>query len=325
MNKIAIIGGSGFIGTRLIESLDENSCINLDKQNSLKFPNITKICDICDKDFIHKFPDNIETVVLLAAEHQDNISSKSLYYKVNVEGTKNVIEAMEKAKVKNIIFTSSVSLYGLSKKNSNENDAVAPFDDYGKSKYEAEKILHHWYLKDKNNRSLTIIRPAVIFGEGNKGNVYNLLKQIVSKRFVMIGDGSNKKSMAYVENIAAFIKFHTSNVNPQFQVLNYVDNPDYSMNELVNKIKRNLNIKTSSFHLPCWVGLFVGYFFDCLSKITGKKYPISSIRIKKFCSATQFDATKAYSTGFRAPYTLEEGLDRTIQYESKRFNKKYNV
>ena len=57
MNKIAIIGGSGFIGTRLIECLDKESCLNLDKQNSSRFPEITKKYDICDRGFIYKFPD----------------------------------------------------------------------------------------------------------------------------------------------------------------------------------------------------------------------------------------------------------------------------
>ena len=322
MNKVAIIGGSGFVGTRLIENLDNNYCFNIDKRNSQKFPNLTKICDIRCRDLVDNFPSNIDTVVLLAAEHRDDVSPTSLYYSVNVQGTINVIKSMEINKIKNIIFTSSVAVYGLNKENPDESHIVDPFNHYGKSKYQAEKVLHDWYTKEPENRSVTIIRPTVIFGEGNRGNVYNLLKQIVSGKFLMIGKGTNKKSMAYVSNVAEFIKYHIDNMKPQYQVLNYVDKPDYSMNELVNQIEKSLDIEIPSFHLPFWMGIFGGKCFDLISKITGKYYSVSSIRIKKFCATTQFDAKKAHSTGFKAPYTLDEGLHKTLQYEFDNSEKK---
>lgn len=67
--------------------------------------------------------------------------------------------------------------------------------------------------------------------------------------------------------------------------------------------------------MPYWLGIPVGYGFDILSKLTGKKFSVSSVRVKKFCATTQFDATLAHSSGFNAPYTLSEGLHRTLQYE----------
>ena len=134
---------------------------------------------------------NTKTVVLLAAEHRDDVAPTSLYYDVNVQGTKNVLAAMDKAGVKNIIFTSSVAVYGLNKKNPNEEHAADPFNHYGKSKWQAEEVLREWYRKDAETKSLTIIRPTVIFGERNRGNVYNLLKQIASGNFLMVGKGTN--------------------------------------------------------------------------------------------------------------------------------------
>lgn len=52
-----------------------------------------------------------------------------------------------------------------------------------------------------------------------------------------------------------------------------------------------------------------------LSKVTGKKMTVSSVRVKKFCATTEFDATKAHTCGFKAPYTLDEGLARTLEFE----------
>lgn len=256
-----------------------------------------------------------ETVVLLAAEHRDDVSPTSLYYDVNVQGTKNVLAAMDKNNVKSIIFTSSVAIYGLNKENPDEGHPHDPFNHYGKSKWQAEEVLREWYEKAPEERSLTIIRPTVIFGERNRGNVYNLLRQISSGKFAMIGSGNNYKSMAYVGNVVEFIKYRLQNETVGYQVYNYIDKPDLSMNQLISEVEKSLNKKVPSIHLPYAVGIMGGLCFDLLSKVTGKKYTISSVRVKKFCATTQFDATKVHSSGFIAPYSLSQGLDRTLQYE----------
>ena len=131
----------------------------------------------------------------------------------------------------------------------------------------------------------------------------------------MIGRGENRKSMAYVGNVAAFIKFCLETKKPGLRVLNYTDQPDLTMNELVLQAEESLNRKLPSLRLPYWLGMTGGLCFDILSRITGKKFPISSIRIKKFCATTQFDASLAHSIGFEAPFTLAEGLDRTLKSE----------
>ncbi len=315
-NKICIIGGSGFVGTRLTEIISNKYETSiLDKNPSAYFNDKTSICDIRYKKELIKYLKGFDYVIHLAAEHRDDVSPVSLYYDVNVQGTKNVLEAMDRNGVKNIIFTSSVAVYGLNKQNPDETHPVDPFNHYGKSKWQAEEVLREWYRKDPENRSLTIIRPTVIFGERNRGNVYNLLKQIASGKFLMVGDGNNKKSMAYVGNIVAFIKFQLENMQAGYKVFNYVDKPDFNMNELVAQVERSLGKRLPSTRFPYWLGMLGGYGFDILSKLTGKKFSVSSVRVKKFCATTQFDATKAHSSGFKAPYSLSEGLDKTIKFE----------
>jgi GlcNAc-P-P-Und epimerase len=136
----SIIGGSGFIGTRLISLLGKSNCLNYDKNESAFFPCITSICDVREKNSI-VISAKTCTVVLLAAEHRDDIAPTSLYYDVNVEGTKNVLTKMDELNVKNLIFTSSVAVYGLNKLNPEEEHPVDPFNHYGKSKWEAERII----------------------------------------------------------------------------------------------------------------------------------------------------------------------------------------
>lgn len=312
---IVLIGGSGFIGTCLIKKIGSERCVNVDKNNSSIFDDITKIKDIRDGEISNLLPDETSCVVLLAAEHKDDVNPTSLYYDVNVQGTKNVLNAMDCKGLKSIVFTSSVAVYGLNKENPDENYLTDPFNHYGKSKLQAEEVLREWYNNDPEKRSLSIIRPTVIFGEANRGNVYNLLRQITSGKFLMIGKGENKKSMAYIGNVVAFIKYLIDNDKPGYRIYNYVDIPDYTMNELVGRVRTELKKEGKLIRVPEFLGMLGGYGFDLLAKISGKKLPITSVRIKKFCATTQFSAEKLNKTGFRRPYTLDEGLLRTLQYE----------
>ena len=159
-----------------------------------------------------------DVVVLLAAQHRDDVSPVSLYYDTNVGGMEVTLKAMEKNGCKRIIFFSSVAVYGLNKKNPNESHPADPFNHYGKSKWQAEEVLQKWY-ESHPDWNINIIRPTVVFGERNRGNVYNLLKQISSGRFLMVGKGENKKSMAYVGNIVSFVKFLIDNKTDRLQCL----------------------------------------------------------------------------------------------------------
>ncbi|WP_372755434.1 NAD-dependent epimerase/dehydratase family protein [Labilibaculum sp.] len=316
MKNITLIGASGFVGTRLTGLIKKEFDLKIfDKQQSKFHPELVKIGDVRNQEDLDSELQGQDTVVLLAAEHRDDVSPTSLYYDVNVQGARNVLEAMDKNGVKNIIFTSSVAVYGLNKKNPNEEHPADPFNHYGKSKWQAEEVLREWHQKDPENRSLTILRPTVIFGERNRGNVFNLLKQIASGKFLMVGKGENKKSMAYVGNVVAFIKYQLENTKAGYQVFNYIDKPDFNMNELVGQVEKSLSKHIPSTHFPYWMGMLGGYCFDVLSFVTRKKFSVSSVRVKKFCATTQFDASKKLNCGFKAPYTLAEGLHNTLHYE----------
>lgn len=317
--KVTFIGGSGFVGTRLIELLKEDSTNyskikNIDLLQSHFHPEVTEIGDVREQACMDEKLQDTDCVILLAAQHRDDVHPTSLYYETNVGGMEKTLKAMEKNGVKRIVFYSSVAVYGLNKKNPNEEHPADPFNHYGKSKWQAEVVLQEWY-KTHPDWNINIIRPTVIFGERNRGNVYNLLKQIASGKFLMVGNGNNKKSMAYVGNIVAFTKFLIENKTTGYNIYNYIDKPDFNMNELVGHVSKVLNKHIPTTHFPYWLGMLGGYGFDLLAKITGKKLTVSSVRVKKFCATTEFDATKVKETGFKAPYTLGEGLARTLEFE----------
>ncbi|MBD1422507.1 NAD-dependent epimerase/dehydratase family protein [Sphingobacterium chuzhouense] len=315
--KIILIGGSGFVGTRLIDKLLEIphiEVLNIDKNNSEKYPELTRIGNVMDWQTLAHHSKGSDVVVLLAAEHRDDVSPVSLYYDINVEGMRNTLKAMDANGIKRLIFTSSVAVYGLDRDNPNESAPIDPFNDYGKSKWQAEQVLHVWH-RSHLDWDINIIRPTVIFGEGNRGNVYNLLKQIASGRFLMIGRGRNKKSMSYIGNIVAFIWFLIEQEKTGYEVYNYVDKPDFTTNDLVHHTGQIVGKKIPTVRIPYWLGMLGGYGFDVLAFITRKKLNISSVRVKKFCAVTQFSSSKAMASGFVPPYTMEEGLRNMLEEE----------
>lgn len=314
---ITVIGGAGFIGTRLGQLLENERTPwqILDKRTTNTFAHKTTQVNILDAEKLKASLSGSTVLVNLAAEHKDNVQPRSLYYDVNVQGAQNVCDACEANGVNTIIFTSSVAVYGLNKPNPDESFVPDPWNDYAKSKAQAEKVYENWYQKATEERTLIIIRPTVVFGEENRGNVYNLLRQIASKKFLKIGNGKNQKSMAYVGNVAAFIHHNINRQGAGNDVFNYVDTPDLNMEELVAICQSALDIKLPNLRIPYGLGLLIGYGFDLLSAITRKELPVSSVRIKKFCATTKFNATKAHQSGFKAPYSMEEALQQTLSHE----------
>ena len=313
---INIIGGSGFIGTRLcrrfVKAGTEFNII--DKRESAYFPVKTIAADVRDyNSLINSLSEN-SIIINLAAEHHDNVSPVSLYDDVNVGGAENICRAARDKGINHIIFTSSVAVYGFAPAGTDETGEINYFNHYGRTKWLAEKVFREWHAEDPENRTLVIIRPTVVFGEQNRGNVYNLIKQMASGMFLMIGSGKNKKSMAYVENVAAFIE-SAAGFKPGFHCYNYVDKPDFDMNTLVKTVRKTLTGKEGRIkHFPYFLGFGAGAAFDLLSALTGKKFTVSRIRVKKFCSETCFN-TSVSETGFVPVEIIENALVKTIKYE----------
>jgi len=317
MLNIVAIGASGFIGSRLSKRLLKKTDYNLlivDKVLSPIYPDLTKTADVRDIESLRQTIEQNSIIINLAAEHRDDVRPRSLYDDVNVGGARNLCQVAREKNIKTIIFTSSVAVYGFAPIGTDESGKINPFNDYGRTKYEAEQIFSEWQAEDASERALIIIRPTVVFGEQNRGNVYNLLRQVASGRFMMIGDGTNQKSMAYVENVTAFIEYAIS-FKPGKYIYNYVDKPDFSMNDLVGKVNyilgRSEKIK---FRLPFWFGYTVGLLFDVISKLTGKRFAVSSIRIKKFTANTVF-GTGIDKLDFIAPVSISDALEKTVRHE----------
>ncbi len=315
--RIDIIGGSGFIGTRLARRLNSRADVQfsiVDKAQSATFPYRVLIADVRNLDELRHVIADKAVIINLAAEHRDDVSPRSLYFDVNVEGARNICIVAREKNCRTIIFISSVAVYGFAPIGTDESGAIAPFNDYGRTKHQAEEVFGNWFKEAPEERTLVIIRPTVVFGEQNRGNVYNLLRQIASGRFIMVGDGENIKSIAYVENVAAFIE-HTIKYKAGFYLYNFTDKPDFTMNELVSLVNKMLGRpETIAIRFPYRLGFMMAKIVDVAAALTGRRFPISSIRVRKFCSNSVYKAAVPQS-GFTSPISLTEALKKTIQYE----------
>ncbi|HEX4039819.1 MAG TPA: NAD-dependent epimerase/dehydratase family protein [Acidobacteriaceae bacterium] len=312
---VVVLGGSGFIGARLVGLLQKQEIpVRIgDLRRSETFPDLWTECDVRQLEPLQRIVHGAAAIINLAAEHRDDVRPLSRYREVNVDGAVQVCQAARLAGVEKIIFTSSVAVYGFQPRPVDESGPFDPFNAYGKTKLEAEGVYRTWAAEDPR-RTLVMVRPAVVFGEGNRGNVYNLLHQIASGRFMMVGSGENVKSMAYVGNVAAFLAL-TLDLKPGVHIFNYVDGPDMATKDLVRHVRRCLAKPGRPLRIPRSVALLGGHLLDVAARVSGRSFPISAIRVRKFCESTQFRAERIKAAGFVSPYSLAEGLTRTIEFE----------
>lgn len=309
--KYILIGGSGFIGQHFKEALKDDILINLDINPGINSSEY-QYCDINQKiDLAFDLTKYKSiTVVHLAAVHFD---FQNEYYKTNVDGTINVLNWVSKQKnITNYVFFSSVATYGEAVQEKNEDDPQKPYNDYGKSKLEAEKLILKW-VNDNHNIKVTIIRPAVVFGEYNFGNVFNFLSQIQSGLFAIIGNGRNIKSIAYAPNLVQSVLYVINNIDENLFIYNYSDYPQLSI-EKQSKILSGLSGKRAPFKIPLILTKFVTTPIDILERIFRKDLKINSMRVKKFTVPTYFNSDLIRNRGFVQQYTIEDAYKRTLYW-----------
>lgn len=311
---IAIIGGSGFIGSRLVKRLSTRSDLALkivDVKQSQCFPHWFHYADVTQPESLRQVLAGCDAVINLAATRQDKRRSRTLEHQVNVEGASNLCTAAAELAIKQIVFTSSVAVYGAVGQVTGEEGSIAPAGHFGKSKRQAEAVYEAWRQSSAGNK-LTIVRPTTVFGEGDRGHFYHLCRRIASGRYVMIGDGKNRQSMAYVENVAAHLEYALDR-QADFQIGNYADQPDLTMNQLIAGVASALGREDKFIHIPYWLGICGVTLLDFAGKVSRHKFAISRTKVRKFCATAQFTSHKP--SHFVAPVELNLAIEQTVRHE----------
>jgi len=230
--KCLVTGANGFIGNYLVDILKKKEIkpLLLLRKNSF-FENQKKI--ICDLSFEKINPDNLSDIdtVFHLASCQDTGNTTRMY-KVNVDGTKRLIQACEEAGVKNFIFFSSVKAMGETTiDESNESYLPAPESEYGRQKLIAEEIVLKSHLSNP-----VILRLPPVYGRGCKGGIINLVKFIKKSPLIPFLNINNKRSMLYVNDAVYFAISAANSHNVSRECFILTDGLIYSTNEVFRTI-----------------------------------------------------------------------------------------
>src|SRR5262245_23855664 len=165
VQRIGVIGGSGFIGTWLVDLLlaRDHAVRIIDVNPSHIHPDLWAAADVRDCDALYAACRGCDVVYNLAAEHRDDVRPVDLYREVNVLGAHHTCEVAERLNIERLIFTSTVAVYGPPEGQVDETAATRPFNEYGRTKLKAEEVFRGW-AEVAPGRSLTIVRPTVVFG-----------------------------------------------------------------------------------------------------------------------------------------------------------------
>jgi len=312
---ILLTGGSGFIGSHFHTAIPNHDIINLDLERpNFPFKSAFVQGDIRIEKDVRKAVANhgITSIISLAAKHHDFGIGHDEYFDTNEDGTRIICKVAADYNINEIIFYSSVAVYGIREEISTENLETKPDSPYGESKLAGEKVLIEW-AKEKPERKVLIIRPTLVFGKNNMANMRNLIKQIDSGLYFHLGRADNVKSIAYVENLVQATLFLKERMKLGVSIYNYADEPQLTTRDISNVIAETLN-KKIRLSVPKTLGVMMGLPFDIIIKLTGKNLPISSARIKKLGTATHHSAKKVFSDGFQPRYSTVEGLKKMVDW-----------
>jgi nucleoside-diphosphate-sugar epimerase len=307
--KVAFLfGGSGYISyyiiTRFLEQNKFNKYVIYDLNPPQYFDvlpeNLTYVfCDV--RSPIPAFDQEIDTaeswVFNLAAVHREPGHKAHEYFDTNVNGAKHINEFVEKTGVLNLFFTSSIAPFGKSLDVSTENSSLYPETPYGISKSMAELIHKNW-LGTNNKKRLIIVRPSVIYGPKDPGNIYRTIKALKKGVFVIPNGGNVIKAYGYVYGLVDSILF-TMGKSDREITYNYAEYPLLNLKEMTQEIKKELHFKRPTLSLPVAVLVLIASGIQILFKTVGKKSDIHPTRVRK----------AGFPTNIKPQYLIDNHFD----------------
>ena len=214
---------------------------------------------------------------------------------------------------KQIIFTSSISPYGIEDKLKIEDTIPCPNTPYGSSKLAAEKIHIAWQNRDIKNRVLTIVRPGVVFGKGEGGNMSRLVKLIHKNFFFYMSNKDTRKAGIYVKELVNQIMWthdkQIKNKLPKIALFNATMWPNPSISDYVNNVKSAANIKSFVPNVPYSILMCFGFIFELIFKMLGKANPFSPVRLRKLVRPNLVKPSFLIKHNYKPIYTLRSALE----------------
>lgn len=306
-----IFGGTGFIGTHLVNLLHEKHpdsiVYNLDIVESNHSGKSTYIyCDVRSVININVPISEQDIVFNFSAVHTTPGHPDNEYFETNIKGAENVTAFAEKFDIRKILFTSSIAPYGASEEIKTETTIPMPSTPYGISKLVAEKIHMIWQAKKYSERQLTILRPGVVFGKGENGNFTRLYWAIKKYRFFYPGRKDTIKASIYVKELVRFMVFRIENKNANIEIFNCTYEPALTIEEISNSMMKITGMQRKILKIPAGILKFAAIIIGVFG---GKSIGIHPDRVKKLMTSTNVSGKKMKNTKYDFHYTFDQALD----------------
>lgn len=319
--KVFVTGGTGFTGAALVSRLLESGyeVSVLDKQPGLALDELRQrgaeiiLGSITDPELVAKGIQDAEVVMHLAAAFRETGAPDSLYKEVNVEGTRVVAVQALKSGVRKFVYCSTQGVHGhIENPPGDENSPIAPADYYQQTKYEGELVVRE--LAD-GKMEYTILRPTAIYGPGDPERFWMIFRRAVKGRFLMFGKGLTFYHPVYIDNLVdAFMQAMKPGVGAGQQYI-IGDEEYYTINELVRRVGKALDVEVSIPHFPIMPLVIAGHACEKLCKPFGINPPIFPRRVDWFRQVRAFRIDKAKrDLDYQPRVDIDEGLRLTGEW-----------
>jgi nucleoside-diphosphate-sugar epimerase len=319
--KVLVTGGTGFTGSHLVrrhvQRGDEVVC--LDNQPGLFADELhglgakVVIGSVTDLESVRRAAEGAEIVHHLAAAFRQLNVPKSVYREVNVEGTRNVLEAARAGGTRRVVYCSTQGVHGhVATPPGNEDSPIAPEDYYQQTKHEGELVCAEFSALGMD---IVIIRPTAIYGPGDPGRFLLLYRMAKNGRFLMFGDGRTTYHPVYIDNLVDL--FELAAERPEARGRTYIggDADYYTLNDLVSAVGRSMGIDVKVVHLPfrpLWLAAVACETACAPLRISP---PIFRRRVDWFRQVRAFRIDRARDElGYEPRVGIEEGLRRTYDW-----------
>ncbi|AFY66781.1 NAD-dependent epimerase/dehydratase family protein [Geitlerinema sp. PCC 7407] len=319
---ILVTGAYGFVGRHLLErfSQDQKFTKVFLRSRPETLPSI--VSEVCvgtidgKTDWRSPLEGVTEVVHLAARAHilrDDAADPEAEFRRVNVEGTLNLARQCAQAGVKHFVFVSSVgAIATLSDRALNETSPCSPDTPYGRSKLRAEDGLKA--IAQASGMTYTILRPTLVYGPGNPGNMERLMKLVRLGLPLPLGSIRNLRSFVYVENLVDAILCCLEHPEARNQTFVVSDGQDVSTPQLIQKIAQSAGYPCRLFPCPVAVLQLLGRAGSLLQRATGRTLPINQDVVERLSGSLVVDSAKIRTTlDWQPPFSLEEGLIKTFR------------
>jgi len=338
--NILITGGSGFLGSRIVEefltteSPLKPKTVKVYDKKDFEGPRLEEIVfikgDVRDYDLLQLACEDVDIIIHCAAIIDWGTKSRKEVLDVNVNGTENVIKICEKKGIQHLVFTSSLDAVFTGRPLVDIKEDINYPKTYHSVYCESKVLGEKAVLQSSNDLNVCILRPSDIYGEADPYHIDALVDMAKKGVYVRLGNGNSKCQHVYVGNMAyahvlAASHLWRGNTRLKGEIYFITDGPSSNFFKFFDTIILGSGYKPfpGNIWLPFWFSYGIGALSEFLSFLVRpfKQYnpKFSRFAVLYTCTDFTFSSKKALNDfNFKPKYTLEEALERTISYYAKR-------